>query len=102
MTSRPAASVEPERVEQLVGARSRARRAVAEQPAEQDQVLAAGEVLVDGGELAGQADEPADGVGLGRRCRGRAPRALPASGRSSVASIRIVVVLPAPLGPSTP
>src|SRR5687767_10263384 len=29
-------------------------------------------------------------------------RAEPASGRSSVASIRIVVVLPAPLGPSTP
>ena len=29
-------------------------------------------------------------------------RAVPASGRSSVASIRIVVVLPAPLGPSIP
>ena len=29
-------------------------------------------------------------------------RALPPSGRSRVASIRMVVVLPAPLGPSTP
>jgi hypothetical protein len=37
---------------------------VAQQPAEQDQVLAAGQVLVDRGELAGQADQRPDGVRL--------------------------------------
>ena len=35
-----------------------------EQPAEQDQVLAAGQVLVDRRELAGEADQAADLVGL--------------------------------------
>ena len=36
-----------------------------EQPGEQDQVLAAGQVLVDRGELAREADRAADRVGLG-------------------------------------
>ena len=54
-----------ERVEQLVGAVLRRPARVAEQPRHQDQVLAAGEVLVDGGELPGEADEAAHRVGLG-------------------------------------
>ena len=48
--------LEAERLEQLVGAGLGAPPREAEQPAEQDQVLAAGQVLVDRGELAGQAD----------------------------------------------
>jgi len=38
---------------------NRSRRAQVEQPAEHAQVLPAGEDLVDGGELAGEADAPA-------------------------------------------
>ena len=54
---------EAERLEQLVArAPSPPAPPEAEQPPEQDQVLAAGQVLVDRGELAGQAD------------RARAPR----------------------------
>jgi hypothetical protein len=56
---------EAERLQQLVGARLRVAARVTEQPREQDQVLAAGQVLVDRGELAGQAEEAAHGVGLG-------------------------------------
>ena len=56
---------EAERVEQLVGARLRGAARVAEQARHQDQVLAAGQVLVDRRELAGEADEAAHGVGLG-------------------------------------
>ena len=50
---------EAERGEQLVGARRRATRAEAEQAPEQLQVLAAVELLVDRGELAGEAHPPA-------------------------------------------
>ena len=49
--------LEPERVEQLAGARLGGGALEAEQAAEQDEVLAAGQVLVDGGQLAGEADE---------------------------------------------
>ena len=55
---------EAEGVEQLGRALLRGGALQAEQPAEQDQVLAAGEVLVHGGELAREAHEPAHGVGL--------------------------------------
>jgi hypothetical protein len=55
---------EPERLEQLVRARPCLGALEPEQPAEQDQVLAAGEVLVDRRELAGEADEPADVIRL--------------------------------------
>ena len=70
--------------------------------ADQRQVLAAGEVLVDRGVLAGEADaSPARVAGpLSRRRRARG--AEPPSGRSSVVSIRTAVVLPAPLGPRSP
>ena len=88
-TCRSAASARPNALEQLVGpARAAARRGVAEQPAEQDQVLRAGQVLVDRGELPGEADPAADRVGLAhdvvaehpRRARRRAAAAWPASG----------------------
>jgi hypothetical protein len=60
------------------------------------QVLPAGEVLIDGCGLSRQRDPAAH--------RGRLPhdimaehRGVPATGRSSVARIRTVVVLPTPL-----
>jgi hypothetical protein len=74
---------------------------VSPQPAEEDQVLTAGQVLVDRGELSGHAHTAAHLVGFGHDVVAEHP-AVPASGRSRVASIRIAVVLPAPLGPRTP
>ena len=65
--------VEVERLEQLGRARLGVGAAQAEQPAEQDQVLAAGQVLVDRGELAGEADERRAPRRPRARCRGRAP-----------------------------
>ena len=65
MTSLPGGLGEAEGVEQL-GRRAPwppARFRPSSRP-EQDQVLAAGQVLVDGGELAGEADGAAHGVGL--------------------------------------
>ena len=55
---------EAERLEQLGRARLGRGALQAEQPAEQDQVLAPGQVLVDRGELAREADEAAHRVGL--------------------------------------
>ena len=55
---------QPERGEQLLGPLPRGRLAMAEQPAEQHQVLRAGQVLVDRGVLAGQADPGPHRVGL--------------------------------------
>jgi hypothetical protein len=55
---------EVERLEQLGGALLRSGALEAQQPPEQDQVLASGQVLVDGRELPGERDELADGVGL--------------------------------------
>ena len=71
------------------------------QPAEQPQVLGGRQVLVDRGVLPGDADELAD---LVRDAATSTPkiRACPPSIGSSVASMRSMVVLPAPLGPSTP
>ena len=54
-----------ERLEQLVGPRLGMGALEAEQAADQDQVLAAGQVLVDGGKLAGQADQTAHRIRLG-------------------------------------
>ena len=65
----------PEGVEQFVRPCARLLGPVAEQPAEQDEVLAAGEVLVDRGELAGQADERPHLVGLGDDVVAQHPRA---------------------------
>ncbi len=63
---------EPEGAEQFLRSRFRLAAAIAEQPAEEDEVLVAGEILVDRGELAGEADPPADRVGVARPRRGRA------------------------------
>ena len=101
MTSRPAASARPNASSSSAARALAAGALEAEQAAEQDQVLAAREVLVDGRHLAGEADEAADRVGLLDDVVPEHAR-VPPSGASSVASIRIVVVLPAPLGPSTP
>ena len=70
---------EPEALEQLVGPRHDAGFGQVGQPADQAEVLAAGEVLVDRGVLAGEADARA------HRCGSRATsmpstRARPASG----------------------
>jgi hypothetical protein len=54
-----------ERVEQLVRPRPGGGPAVAQQPAEQHEVLPAGELLVDRRQLAGEADQAADRVRLG-------------------------------------
>ena len=62
-----------------------------------------GEQLVDGRVLAGQADLLAHrGRARGRRRSRRRSRACPRRPVSSVARMRTAVVLPAPLGPSTP
>ena len=53
-----------ELLEQFVGAPARLGRRQVVQPAEQPQVLAPGQVLVDRGVLARQADDPPDLVGL--------------------------------------
>ena len=53
-----------ELLEQLVGALLRLGRGQLVQPAEQPEVLAAGQVLVDRGVLARQADDPPDRVRL--------------------------------------
>ena len=69
---------------------------------EEIQQLLAGDLLVEG-ELAGQearAGPRGDAVAPRRRSRGS--RAVPEVGRSRPSSVRIVVVLPAPLGPRKP
>lgn len=65
------------------------------------EVLGAGEVLVDGGELAGEPDALADGLGM-RLTSMSMTSAMPASGRRIVVRMRTATVLPAPLGPSSP
>ena len=47
---------------------------MSEQPADQDQILAAGEVLVDGGELAGETDRAPHRRGVGRHVVAEYPR----------------------------
>ena len=64
LAGRSAASVEVEPLEQLGGPGARARAAEVQQRAEQHQVLPAGQVLVDRGVLAGQADRLADPLGV--------------------------------------
>ena len=92
---------ERETLEHLLGATAALGLAqLVEEPHELE-VLAAGEQLVDRGELAGEADQRAqprgvrDHVAAGHAWHVRCPR------RNSVARIRTSVVLPAPLGPSS-
>ena len=53
---------------------------------------------LDGGELAGQADGPADGGGIGGHVVAPDPQDA-AAGRTRVATVRTKVVLPGPVGP---
>ena len=96
--------LEPELLEQVqpAVARASARRRPWRRP-KSHQVLGGGQVLVDRGVLAGDAEELADDVraACARRCRRSAALARRRSG-SRVASILSMVVLPAPLGPRTP
>ena len=90
-----------EPLEQLVNALSRrlgAREVV--QVGHQREVLSTGQQLVDGRELSGHTDRVADCVGLARNVVSGDPD-LPWSASSSVARIRTIVVLPAPLGPNS-
>jgi hypothetical protein len=90
-----------EAVEQLRGAALGVGPAEVEQPAHHDQVLRAGQGVVDGDVLAGQPDQGADpGRLLDDVVAGTLAR--PELGASRVARIRTVVVLPDPLGPSSP
>ena len=66
------------------------------------EVLAAGEVLVDGGVLAGEADALAAPPAGAAATSMPSTVARPASGRRMVVRIRTAVVLPAPFGPSRP
>jgi hypothetical protein len=63
-----------EGVQQLTRPRPGRPPAEAEQPAQEHQVLHAGEVLVDRGELAGQGNPPADRVGLPHEVVAQHPR----------------------------
>ena len=62
-------------------------------------VLAGGQVAVEAGVLEDDAEALAGFVLVGLRDRGRRAAMVPLVGRSSVVSILMVVVLPAPLGP---
>ncbi len=66
------------------------------------EVLVTGEVLVDRRVLTGEADLRAQGAGVLDDVEARRRAALPLSGGSSVVRMRTAVVLPAPLGPSSP
>ena len=93
---------EREALEQLVARAPDVGRVEAVELADQAEVLPTGQQLVDGRGLPGQPHAAAHG----RRARSRmswpATRAVPAVGRVRVVIIRTVVVLPAPLGPSSP
>src|SRR5262249_18338518 len=70
-------------------------------PADQAEVLPAGQVLIDGGVLSGQADDGPYLLGPSHHIQPDT-LACPASGSRMVVRIRTAVVLPAPLGPSRP
>ncbi len=74
---------------------------MAEQQAEQHEVLAPGEVAVDGGELSGEADEAAHRVGLLDDVVPEHPR-VPLVGAQEGGEHPDGRRLAAPFGPSTP
>ena len=92
---------EVEPLEQLGGAPAALGAAEVVQVGHQDQVLRAGEQVVDGRELAGDADRGAHRVGVARRGRGRRRARSPPSAPIRVERIWTIVVLPAPFGPSS-
>ena len=91
-----------EALEQLVGARARARPAQVVEAAHHLEVLLAGEVLVDRGVLAGQPDVRAQLRGVAHDVEARPPARCRRRACSSVVRMRTAVVLPAPFGPSRP
>ena len=93
--------LQAEALEHVVRPPPRLRPVEPVEPAEHPQVLAAGEVLVDGGVLPREADDATHGLRVAQHVDA-GDAAVPASGRSSVARMRTVVVLPAPFGPSRP
>ena len=89
-----------ELLEQLGGPPPALRSAEVAQVRHEEQVLLAGEQVVDRRELAGDADRGAHRVGVPRAGRGPRRATSPPSAAISVDRICTVVVLPAPLGPS--
>ena len=92
---------EVEPLEHLGRARSALAGTEAVEPADELEVLPTRQELVDGRGLTGEPDELPHAL----RVAGDvdpADRTVPPSGRSSVASARTSVVLPAPFGPSRP
>ena len=86
-------------MQQLVGAPASGRPVEPEQPGHHHQVLAARQLLVDGGELTSDPDQPPHGGPVVGDVVTEDADGAP-SGRSSVDSTLINVVLPAPLRPS--
>ena len=84
----------------------RARLAIVSADAEQVRVeadvLVHRQIFVQAEALRHIADQMFDAFGIARRRRIRATVAVPASGASTPARMRIVVVLPAPSGPTMP
>ena len=86
---------DPEALEQLAGARATASRLDSRcSRAEQHQVLAPGQALVERGLLAGERDRLAHGAAARRRRRGRRRTRGRLVGASSVVRMRTAVVLP--------
>ncbi len=73
----------------------------AEQPADEHQVFVPGQILVDRGVLAREADLLAPAA-ASRATSSPRTVALPLLGLRSVVSTRMAVVFPAPFGPSRP
>ena len=72
------------------------------EPSHHPEVLRAGEVLVDGGELTGEPDQAAHDVGLGGDVVTEHPGHCRCQAASTVVRIRTAVVLPAPFGTEQP
>ena len=93
------ALLQPEALDPAVGRGLGVRARDAVQPGEVDELVADAHLRVQAA-LLGHVAEPRAGRGVGGRGRGTAPARGPA--RSTPRTMRMVVVLPAPLGPTKP
>ena len=93
---------EVEALEQLVGPAAGDGPGQVVEPTDHLEVGPAAQQPVDGGLLGGDADAPADGGRIGARRRRPATEAWPSVGVDRVVRMRMAVVLPAPLWPSSP
>ena len=101
-TGLPPVSASPKRSSSS-SARARARATPRWiQPPEQHEVLPPAEHLVDRGVLPDEPDPPPHARRVARHVDARRPPRARRPARSSVVRIRTAVVLPAPLGPSSP